>query len=127
MFLFAIYNSEPQAETVENGQHVVHNKFRLCKCSMQKILRGNEIAKRMPIDFDPLSKQMCFVVAGRYSCPRGGYVELDIVVPIAILDSEEEAEKLRASVQKTNGKAFAPDKYHKLERVEVHPALITTS
>jgi hypothetical protein len=125
MFVFIAYLVEPILDKyAEDGRTIIRGQTVDIKRACMQKPRHGELSKRIHVDFDPLSKQICYLAAGYYQTEQSGYLLKDIFRPIAIFEEEEEAIKFADQIQATGGKQFA-EKKEKLDKVVTYPLIIT--
>lgn len=123
-FLFAVYHNTQLRPRVDGKYDVYDHKVEVKRATIQKICRDREEYKRIRVDFDPLTRQLCYIVGCLYSQADGNVIYHALYKPIGITETEEEAVKLQEILTKIKCKSSL-EKREKFEEVIITPVLIT--
>ncbi len=125
MFLYAAYNSDEQPGRYD-GQHDVRPfSFELKRACMSRREGSTQQFKRIHIQFDPLSRQVCHVVVAFFNSLKSGYKFENQPRFVSIEETAEEAVQKKKEVDSGDYRNYAEDNKEKFDRCEVFEALIT--
>jgi hypothetical protein len=124
MFVWVTYEAEMLPDRYgPNGLDILREyRINIKRASMQKPING-EHSKRIHVDFDPLSRQLCYLVGCFFNLEQPGLITKNIFRPAGVFDTDTDANIFASQVKANNGKEFI-EKKEKLDRVEVHPLII---
>lgn len=125
IFLFVAYLLDEIDCYIEKitGVEVRNNSLTILRTSMQKMARDGEKFARVPVEFDPLNNQQCYVVIMTVSIKdRRVYLKSQPKFPaitLSLSEAEEEVKKIQSNPKEycKNNEVF--------EKVEILPTLIT--
>lgn len=128
MFLFAVHTIEEVDSSIDQNTkaEIRHYFFDLKRTSMRKEAgrREGESSKRIPIEFDPINNQQCYVVVAMVTNKQRKNLWLsNQPVFINIFLSIEEADNEMKNVINNPNKFLAS--YEKFETCSIYPSLIT--
>jgi hypothetical protein len=124
-FLFVSYTELPTSKyTPDDRTEIRGFNIAVKRLSLQRKERHGERTKRVRIDFDPVGKQLGYLVACFFSSKERGIILKDIIKFVTIVDTEEAALKLLSEIEKGSHKQYASRK-ETFDKVLIYPQLIT--
>jgi hypothetical protein len=123
-FLFVFWSEDPQPGRIEGNTEFRDVIVTMRRTSLQRPVRAGEKFRRVPVDFDPLGKHLVYCVVCFFKSNSGSVALSNIVRPAVVLETQEEAEELKKQMESGGYKEFAERK-EKLDRVEIHPLVVT--
>lgn len=125
--LFVVWeNNKLNTRTDEGVEISAHNPF-VKRATIRKYLHGNEITKRIEIDFDPMQYDQCFVIAPVIKYSEDTHYKISgIIYPHACAIDPEEADKIKKQLEDGDWKKCLSEKTSKpeLEYVMMCPTII---
>jgi hypothetical protein len=125
-FLFVFWTEEPKPYKVEGSMEYRGFDITMRRTSMQRPIRPNDKFRRVPIDFDPLNKNLVYAVTCFFKNDSANPILTDITVPAYVVETREEADELKKKLESGGWKEFTQQRKDKLDKVEIHPLVVTT-
>lgn len=123
-FLFLVWASEPYEKVDKTlGKVIRGHKHFIKRASMQKAFAPPEYGKRIPVEFDPLMRQKCWVIYATIDHEDGGVIFRNVVKPIAITDSEQEADEIKRRAEGGEWRNFL-DEERNVKLLDVHKDIV---
>jgi hypothetical protein len=109
LFLFLIYLATNKHK-VEKGVDVYYYNTEIKRASMQRRLIGDEQYERVPIEFDPMGENLCYVVGMISNMDDRGIIMKNKYEPLEIFLHKAEADQACAKIKETKGKGHLSKK-----------------
>jgi hypothetical protein len=125
-FLFVIWNEHRRVVKNDGSRVEAVAEIDIKRASTIKNIRETEKAKRLAIDFDPLTRQVAYSVCIFVTQFDGVQSISHVPIFVEILESEEEAQSLKAKLETGDYNMYLNNKKAKesFEKAEIFPVLI---
>lgn len=122
LFLFIVWRQQ-QLKSVY-ARDTISYVCDIRRASIRKALGGLEVCKRLPVDFDPMSKQICFVVGYQYTEKVDYKTSEGLFAPLSIFETEDQAKEFFNKISGSNLKQVALEHSHRPTNIFISSVLI---